>query len=83
MNRLEKIQVEKEKQAISKRTTDVCLLATIVGLHKTYGFGKKRLERALVAIMTEAEIMASGMIGLDDYKAYAEQLTKLKLEADE
>ena len=80
MNRQEKIQVEKEKQAVSRRATDVMLLATIVGLKKSHGFGKKRIERTLAYIMREAEIMASGMIGLHDYQTYAEEFTKFKLE---
>ena len=83
MNRQEKIQVEREKQAISKRSVDTCLLTMLVGLHKEYGFGKKRLGRTLEAIMKEAEIMASGMIGFEDYKSYAEELTKVKLEEHE
>ena len=79
MNRQEKIQVEKEKQAISKRTSDVILLATIVGLHKAHGFGAKRIERTLAHIMKEAEVMSSGMIGLSDYEKYAEELTGFKV----
>ena len=79
MNRQEKIQVEKEKKAISKRTVDVYLLATVVGLHKEFGFGAKRIEKALAAITKEAEVMSSGMIGLSDYEKYAEELTGFRM----
>lgn len=80
MNRQEKLQVEKDLKKASKRSVDVFLLATIVALHKEFGFGKLRIEKTLAAIMKEAEIMSSGMIGLIDYQAYAEELTGFKLE---
>lgn len=74
--------MELREKAISKKTVDVYLLATIVGLYKGFGFGPKRLEKALNFITTEAEVMSSGMIGLEDYKAYAEELTGYKFEGE-
>ena len=80
MNRREEIQVKERMQKISKRTSDVFLLATIVAVYKEFGFDAENIEKLLKAIVKEAEIMSSGMIGFYDYQAYAEELTGFKLE---
>lgn len=84
MNRMEQIQVEKEKKRYAKlctkRASDSLQLVFIVALYKAFGFRKQRLLRAFDAITKEAEILASGMIGFDDYKAYAEELTGITFE---
>lgn len=82
MNRREKIQVEIEKKMISKRTMETYMVASMVALKKEFGFGVSRIQRYLSKLTEEVEIMASGMIGFEDYKSYTEEFTGVKLEEE-
>ena len=80
MNRLEKIQKEKEVMAAKKLTFDIMTSALIIALHDEMGFGIQRLERVMLRMAKESDYMYSGMIGWMDYKEYAEEKTGMNLD---
>lgn len=83
MNRLEKIQVEEEKIRYADKFAFIVLRvfmnSVVVTLYKEHGFGAKRLSKFCKDILKEANLMGSGMIGIDDYEQYAKELTKFTI----
>lgn len=86
MNRREKelvkIQIEKEKEKFATIVANIYKLATVSVLHRTFGFGKKRLTKFIDEIAKECDVVASGMIGFEDYKTSVEEETGFKLEEE-
>ena len=81
MNRREQELVIREKQLVSKRSTEAVILA-VMDYFYGLGYRKKRINRILNGITEKAEIMASGMIGFEDYKTSVEEKTKITLEEE-
>ena len=72
---LQKVRIQKS----INMATDTILSALTVTLKKEYGFGQERIQRVLQGITNEVAPIGSGMIGYEDYKAYAEDFTGVGL----
>lgn len=71
------------KQAMKRSvnmTINIMLSGLTVALKKEYGFGQERIKRVLKALESEIEPIGKGMIGHDDYKAYAEEFTGVSIK---
>ena len=79
MSRREEYLREKAIQKSINMTTNIILSGLTVTLKKEYGFGQDRISRVLQGLENEIAPIGSGMIGYEDYKAYAEEFTKVSI----
>ena len=79
MSRREEYLRQKAIQKAINMTTDIILSGLTVALKKEFGFGQERISRVLQAVENEITPIGRGMIGFEDYKAYAEELTKVSI----
>lgn len=79
MNRREKEQVEEEKRRFADKfaliVMELFMYSMIETLYEDFGFGAKRLGKLFKGIHKRANIVGSGMIGLDLYKESVKEKT--------
>jgi hypothetical protein len=83
MNKRDKQLMEDYARKVALLSLQKWELATVMAMHKEFGFGEKRLDRMIEAIKKEVESITSGWIGFEDYKEYVYENTGFKLEKEE
>lgn len=79
MNRRDKQLMEAYAVKVATLSVQKWELATVMGMHKEFGFGEERLKRMIKAIEKEVESITSGWIGFETYKEYVYEQTGFKL----
>lgn len=82
MNRRDKQLMEAYARKVAYLSVQKWEVATVVALHKDFGFTEEQLDKVIKAITNEVESITSGWIGFEDYKEYAYELTGFKLEEE-
>lgn len=87
MNRREK---EEQKRLLAKAaeratriTVDIYISSMALMLHDEFGFGKKRIEKALDKLQETIMPLSTGMIGVDYFKQHVQELTGVDLSNEE
>jgi hypothetical protein len=83
MNKRDKFLMEEYARKVSLLSLQKWELATVMAMHKEFGFNEEELVKMIEAIKKEVESITSGWIGFEDYKEYVYENTGFKLEEEE